>query len=473
MPRTSAPPPRPWRQSLQARVLAATLGGMLLALALTGWTLHHLFRQHVEQQFVSDLTRQLHQVLARLDDTTTAPPSINTALLSDPRWTQPYGGLYWQLQRPDGSVVQRSRSLWDQALALPRDTVPNGEVHRHALKGPDGQALLALEQSVSRVDADVEGQRWTLAVAASTARLEEAVDAFSGVLFTSLALLALLLGTAVLAQLWFGWAPLRALERALQQVNAGSVSRLDGQWPTEVQPLADGFNQALTHLDNNLQTARTQAGNLAHALKTPLAVLRQAADQADADELRQQVHEQVDKAQRQIDWHLRRARSAALAGMTGPQSSTAVEPVIQGLLRVMGKVHAARALHLSLAMESSHAPPGSRPLTAAVDEQDLHDMLGNLLDNACQWARSRVEVSLSDSPQGVCIGILDDGPGIGDTPPEQLLQRGLRLDESTPGSGLGLAIVQELVTLYGGQVQLSSARPPASGLQVTLFLPHA
>ncbi|HEX5783996.1 MAG TPA: HAMP domain-containing sensor histidine kinase [Burkholderiaceae bacterium] len=473
MPRTPPPPPLPWRQSLQARVLAATLGGMLLALALAGGALHHLFRQHVEQQFVADLSIQLHQVLARLEDTPTGTPTVNPALLSDPRWTQPYGGLYWQLQRPDGAVVQRSRSLWDQTLDLPHDTVPNGEVHRHLLRGPDGQPLLALEQTISRSDTDAEGQRWTLAVAASTARQDEAVEAFSGVLFTSLSLLALLLSTAVLAQLWFGLAPLRALERALQRVNAGSASRLEGQWPTEVQPLADGFNQALTHLDHNLQTARTQAGNLAHALKTPLAVLRQAADHAPPDELPQQVHEQVDKAQRQVDWHLRRARSAALAGMSGPASATAVEPVLQGLLRVMGKVHAARALHLGLTVKPGPERPGTAPLAVAVDEQDLHEMLGNLLDNACQWARTRVEVTLSCTNDEVRMSICDDGPGIGDTPPEQLLQRGMRLDESTPGSGLGLSIVHELATLYQGQLRLSPVPAPAQGLCVVLELPRA
>lgn len=473
MPRTPLPPPLPWRQSLQARVLAATLGGMLLALTLTGWTLHHLFRQHVEQQFVADLSIQLHQVLARLDDTPSGTPAVNPALLSDPRWTQPYGGLYWQLQRPDGAVVQRSRSLWDQTLDLPRDTVPNGEVHRHLLRGPDGQPVLALEQSISRTDTDADGQRWTLAVAASTVRQDEAVEAFSGVLVTALSLLALLLGAAVLAQLWFGLAPLRALERALQRVNAGSASRLEGQWPTEVQPLANGFNQALTHLDNNLRTARTQAGNLAHALKTPLAVLRQAADHAPPDELPQQVHEQVDKAQRQVDWHLRRARSAALAGMSGPATATAVEPVLQGLLRVMGKVHAARGLQLGLAVEPGPERPGPAPLAVTVDEQDLHEMLGNLLDNACKWARTRVEVTLSCSGDEVRVGICDDGPGIGDTPPEQLLQRGLRLDESTPGSGLGLSIVQELATLYQGQLHLNPVAAPAQGLSVVLELPRA
>lgn len=452
-----------WQHSLQARVLVATAGVAVLALVLTGWTLHHLFRRHVEQQFQAELTRQLHQVMARLTDDPSGPPAVKASLLSDPRWTQPYGGLYWQLQGPDGVVLQRSRSLWDQTLVLPHDTVADGVVHRHRLSGPDGSPLLVLEQSVWRADADSGGPRWTLAVGASTAEQERAVADFSGALVASLSALAGLLGLGAWAQLWFGLAPLRALSRAVQQLNSGAASRLQGQWPSEVQPLANGFNQALTNLDNHLHTARTQAGNLAHALKTPLAVMRHAAEQAPTEEWAQVIQDQVSRAQRQVDWHLRRARSAALAGQGRSTRCDAVS-VAQGLQRVMVKVHTDSAIDLVL-----QAPPS--PLWVAVDEQDLHEMLGNLMDNAFRWAHGRVDVTLSATETQVRIRIRDDGPGIGDTLPEQLLQRGHRLDESTPGSGLGLSIVQELATLYRGHLRLESSTAPASGLCATLELP--
>lgn len=493
---SAAPPPKrlPGLHSLQTRVLLATLAGVALALALSGWGLQHLFAQHAQRQFQAALSVHLHQLLARLNFAADGQPILDPAALTDPRWSQPFSGLYWQISRPDGRVILRSRSLWDQVLDLPPDIPGHGEVHLYERRGPSGQPLLVLEQSVRSGESPAASpSHWVVAVAASTVPMEEAVRDFGSTLWTTLALLLALLAAAAVAQVWVALAPLRALQRSLEQLNAGHTARLQGRWPSEVQPLADGFNQALDRLEHHLQTARTQAGNLAHALKTPLAVLRQAAEQqlhAPApsstlpSSLASLVLEHIEQAQRQIDRHLRRARSAALAGH---RFATPLLPALQGLLRVMAKVHAERALSL-------HAPQLRAPspellaLRVAVEEQDLHDMLGNLLDNACRWARQRVHIHIEPQPASasgaghVRVHIADDGPGIAPQDLERVRQRGQRLDEQTPGSGLGLAIVGELAELHGCQLQLHHRDDPTApaaaelrvgGLIATLSLPRA
>jgi len=461
--------PRQWLGSVQARVLAATLVGTALALLLTGWGLLHLFREHAERQFQAELTLHMHQVLARMAFTGDGTPHLDPLALSDPRWTQPLSGLYWQLSRVDGTVVQRSRSLWDQTLVLPVDMPANGEIHRHRPEGPGKQPLLVLEQSVLQTDTADTAPRWTVAVAAETGPLEEDVQYFSGVVAGTLALLLALLSLAATAQVWFGLAPLRAVRHSLDRLNSGSTQRLEGEWPSEVQPLAQGFNQALDRLDHNLQTARTQAGNLAHALKTPLAVLRHAAEQqASHPPLAALVQEQVSLAQQQVDRHLRRARAAALAGH---RVSTPLAPVVDGLLRVMGKIHASRNLEFKSLLSEKE-----QTIQVEVDAQDLHDMLGNLLDNACRWAARQVVVQIALAPdlRVVQVHVEDDGPGIAPEHLQRLLQRGERLDEHTPGSGLGLAIVDELAQLHGAALELHHP-PQASpcGLRARLTLPLA
>lgn len=482
---------RRWLPSLQARVLLATLAGGLLTLTLAGWLLNSLFTQHVQRQFELELGRQLSQLVARLEFDAQGQPVVQTAQLSDPRWVKPYGGLYWQINNAAHTPVLRSRSLWDQTLALPRDTVADGNLHAHTLAGPAGQTLRVLEQSVQPPDetdsaADVadgsatpatappaDTPRWTLAVAADMQDQAQAVQALRGTLLLALAALLGLLGLAAAAQVWFGLAPLRAMRQSLADLNAGTTDRLGGNLPAEVQPLVDDFNRALQRLDDGLASARTQAGNLAHALKTPLAVLRQAADAAiqpgaappdpALHQLAAQVQEQVTRAQQHIDWHLRRARAAAHAG-AHQRASCELVPVLQGLMRVMDKLHAKRALDMAL-----HTPP-DLPATVAVEAQDLHDMLGNLLDNACQWARSEVRVGIeADGPAHLCVVVEDDGPGIPAALRTQMLERGARLDETTPGSGLGLAIVTELAGLYGGALTL--AESPLGGLCARLRLP--
>jgi signal transduction histidine kinase len=257
-------------------------------------------------------------------------------------------------------------------------------------------------------------------------------------------------------------------------VHEGRAQRLAGRFPAEVQPLVDDFNGVLERNAEVVARARTQAGNLAHAIKTPLATLRQAASAASAAargggaaiELADVVRDQVDVAQRQVDWHLARSRAAAAQGLPGAR--VLVAPVVAGLLRAMEKVHAGRGLTLV-------AEPVDPACCFAGEAQDLQEILGNVLDNACKWARHEVRVAARNEAgeltRRLAVVIEDDGPGIAAERREAVMARGARLDESVPGSGLGLAIVHELVGLYGGHLELTTSAP--GGLRVELTLPAA
>jgi signal transduction histidine kinase len=384
-------------------------------------------------------------------------------------------GLYWQLDDLTPGQVQpgvlRSRSLWDAQLALPPDVLRDGETHAHDLPGPGDSRLRVLERTV-RPD---ERLRWRLSVAGDLKDTHEAVAGFQRVLGASLAALLVLLLAAAWAQVAVGLRPLRALQQGLQSVRAGRSARLDGDFPSEVQPLVSDFNSVLGRNDEVVTRARTQAGNLAHALKTPLTVLAQAAHASDQSGLALLVNEQVQAAQRHIDWHLARSRMAATLGLPGQR--VPVVPTLQGLVRVMQRVHADRGLSITL-------DEADAPVQFAGEAQDLQEMLGNVLDNACQWAHSAVRIQVMSWADGVATGtrdegsrrcridIEDDGPGMPAEQMPRVLQRGVRLDETVPGSGLGLAIVRDLVEVYGGELSLQTPSS-GSGLRVTLVLPAA
>ncbi|HET7793910.1 MAG TPA: sensor histidine kinase [Rhizobacter sp.] len=454
--------------SLRLRLLGATLATLALALAGAHWWLAGLFRDHVLQQFDITLSQQLDQLTARLEFDAQGRPVIGPRDMSDPRWDRPYSGLYWQVERlppaaGERRALLRSRSLWDAELHLPDDALADGAVHRHNTIGPQGEPLRAVERSVQPQPPQQPAEtRWRLIVAGDMHDAAEAIERFTGVLAASLVGLGVLLALAALAQVAVGLAPLKTMQQGLQRVREGREQRLGGRFPAEVQPLIDEFNGVLDRNAEVVARARAQAGNLAHALKTPLAILGQAAREAGPSELSALVSEQVQHAQRHMQWHLARARAAATQHVPGQR--TRLEPVLSGLLRTMDRLHADRHLDLG----SDDLPPD---LAFAGEEQDLQEMLGNLLDNACRSARSAVVVRAAKEGPWLRITVEDDGPGIAPEQRAAVLQRGVRLDEREPGSGLGLAIVVDLARLYGGDLTLESAG--AGGLSARLSLPAA
>lgn len=452
---------RPWlltAGSLRFRLLAGSLLWILVTLTVSGVFLADLFRQHVSSRLEAELRMHLDQLAGSVEVGEAHKPQLLSEL-SDPRLRKPYSGLYWQVNGSgaQGVGLLRSRSLWDMVLTVPPDQPDDGQVHVHRIEGPDGAALVMMERLVSPVGHPDMSLR--LIVAADEESMLAPVREFIGILVLALCILAAGLVAVVFIQVWAGLAPLRRLRDGLASVRDGRIPSLEGSYPSEVRPLVDEFNAVLRRDAEVVMRARTQAGNLAHAVKTPLAILANAAA-ADDSPLADLVVEQVAAARRQVDYHLARARAAAAVQVPGVR--TPLRPALEALLRVMGRLHPDRIL--SIDWQGIGAGAVFRG-----EEQDLLEMLGNLLDNACKWAKSSVGVRVATRDQTLVITIEDDGPGLAPEARQAVFARGIRADEEVPGSGLGLAIVNDLARLYGGEIVLDAS--PQGGLSVVLSLP--
>jgi signal transduction histidine kinase len=277
------------------------------------------------------------------------------------------------------------------------------------------------------------------------------------IFFTTI--ISLIVGFAQVKQ---GLASFNDLRARMSGVREGRDARLEGEYPAEVEPLVNELNALLGDREQRVTRALTKAGDLAHGLKTPLTLLNQQAERARADghvELAAAIAQQVERMRRQIDYHLAHARASASGG--NPSARCHVLTSADGLARTMLTIHADR--HLAIDVHVSHEH------FARTQREDLDEMLGNLIDNACKWAKARVEVRSTITGGTVVIAVEDDGPGLAEGLRETVLQRGVRADEAAPGSGLGLAIVADLVELYGGSIALGSSS--LGGLRATLELP--
>ena len=377
--------------SLRWRLLVATVVATALALSLSGLVLSRLFADHVQRQFQTDLQVHLDHITAHLSVGLDGQVQIDASALSDPRMQRPLGGLYGQVQgmHADGhaaALIWRSRSLWDRTLDLPIDQPGPGEVHVHRDQILHGQPVLAIERLV-RLDDALGRPAVRVIVAGNLSPLVQATEDFRSVLAGSLWVLFALLAAAAWAQVAVGLSPLSALSRALQALHEGQAAQIEGRFPREVQGLVDDFNAVLESQQASVERSRHWAGNLAHAIKTPLTVLQHAASRTDAEPpvaWRQLVMEQVQLARTQVDWHLARARAAGHGSRIGQR--TVVEPVLEGLLRLFVKLHADRQVQV-------HRVPAGGAVAFAGETQDLQEMLGNALDNAFKWARSTVRLT--------------------------------------------------------------------------------
>ncbi|HUX30726.1 MAG TPA: sensor histidine kinase [Thiobacillus sp.] len=447
------------RGSLRFRLLLGTLFWIAATILVAGWGLGSMFRQHVESQFHAELKTHLDQLTAQLTLDDQGRPMLAMSL-SDPRFNKPFAGLYWQIDRlvspglPTARAVMRSRSLWDQVLRVPADSPASGEIHHHRIAGPQGE-MLGMVERVVRIDE----LPLRLIVAADEGLMIEPVARFNKMLWLALGVLGLGLALAALVQVFVGLAPLQKLRAALGRVHRGEAQQMEGAFPAEIMPLVEEFNTVLARNAEVVARARTQAGNLAHALKTPLSVLANAAGGKD-DALARLVAAQIEMARRQVDYHLARAQAAATVGLPGVR--TPLGPVVDGLVRTLRRIHAGRNLDLVV-------QPIAASLAFRGEAQDLQEMLGNLLDNACKWASHRVEIDAAIEQDRLVIRVDDDGKGIAAEQREAMLRRGIRADQQVPGSGLGLAIVDDLARMYGGQVVLTDS--PLGGLRATLILP--
>ena len=452
---------RSHRYSLGARLFISAAICCALVLALAGFGLTTFYRRSAERGFDERLSVYIKELVADL----AAPPETERQSIGDlgePRFDLPLSGWYWQIIRLDGErpVVRSSRSLVGSQLPklLDQQIQPNARGLRESyVSGPDDRGLRILEREI---DVGEDG-RFTVAVAAPADEIAEDIRDFRLALTMTFLLLGLALVASTIIQVRFGLRPLVRLRAAVGAVRTGDNPRIVGNYPPDLAPLAGELNLLIDANREILERARTQVGNLAHALKTPLSVMQNEA--TGEGPLPQIVKAQTAIMRDQVQYYLDRARAAALSGALG--GATEIAPSLDALIRTFAKIAQGRGVK------------GQHEVAASVrfrgEKQDFEEMLGNLLDNAFKWARSRVAVSLAppvaDRPGQLALLIDDDGPGLPADAIADVMKRGRRLDETTPGSGLGLSIVVELAKLYGGELALEPS--PLGGLRARLTLP--
>ncbi|HUO92971.1 MAG TPA: sensor histidine kinase [Rhizomicrobium sp.] len=436
----------------------------MAGLALGGFVLSNNFRNSVQSDFDERLKFYLDGMIAAGEPNAQGEVSLS-GRFADARFERAYSGWYWEIipvDSKDSGDGQISRSLFDYTIR-PSDLRTGGKVVYGYAQGPDQQRVRyvaqRLEFPITASPQPNDVRAYYFLVAGNMTEVEAEVAQFNGTLIWSFALLGVGLVGGIFIQVLIGLQPLRRVSEALARIREGRARRLEGRFPSEIEPLAAELNSLIEHSAEVVGRARTHVSNLAHFLKTPLTVLSSEAA-ASPGPLADSVQRQVDTMRRQVDHYLARARAAGAVDALG--NRTPVKPVLEDLARVLLRIHQDRGLDISI-----DCPPH---LSFRGERQDLEEMAGNLMDNACKWARHRVAVIASrlDGPQ-FDIRVDDDGPGL--DPHERTLvgERGERLDESVPGSGLGLAIVRDIAKLYGGALSLGDS--PLGGLETRLVLP--
>ncbi|MDA7947700.1 MAG: ATP-binding protein [Hyphomicrobiaceae bacterium] len=450
--------------SLAFRLFVTAAAWALVALPITAFVLVAVYRGAVERNFDARLNVYLTGLLANATSqglgTDTDPPS-----LVDPLFTLPFSGWYWQITPlgNDPRPVLISDSLLDQRIPLPsrKGVTADTNLVRHAyVDGPEQQHLRVLEREIALNRNGQDEGRYSFAVAGDGAEIDRTVGEFRTLVIIALSIVGAGLLIATFFQVRFGLKPLRAISHGLAAIRSGKAETLEGELPAEIKPMQAELNALIRSNHAIVERARTHVGNLAHALKTPLSVITNEAG-GKRTTFARKVTEQADLMRDQITHHLNRARMAARSGVIG--GATPVKPVVEALVRALQKIYETRGLSVQLTCPDDVVFHG--------EKHDLEEMVGNLLDNACKWARSDVSVTVEQAADSVVIMVDDDGPGLPKQARAAAIKRGQRLDETKPGSGLGLSIVAELVHLYDGEFSLNASG--SGGLQARLELPNS
>lgn len=456
--------------SLAFRLFVTAAGWTLLVLPITAIVLTSVYRSGVERGFDARLNLYLTTLVTQsLTDNVTqlrSPPN-----LGEPLFDLPLSGWYWQIKPlsvANGTKLH-SESLIDAIFVLPSEQgleVGQNQLRVGYVSGPENQQLRVVEREITLGDGQ-SAQKYSYAVAGDAFEIDDEISRFQWMLSIALTLLGLGLVLATFFQVKFGLRPLRAIEKGLTSIRSGDAENLTGEFPAEIEPLQNELNALIQSNRDVVERARTHVGNLAHALKTPLSVITNEASINDVS-FSQKVLEQAVTMREQINHHLDRARMAARVGVVS--SVTDVNPVLESLIHALERIYEEKGIDLQVKCPTDAKFQG--------EKHDLEEMLGNLLDNACKWANSRITLYVKQSPEPVgsafendrlTIYVDDDGPGLEKKEREEAIKRGLRLDESKPGTGLGLSIVAELAHLYKGSFKLDES--PLGGLRAELILP--
>jgi signal transduction histidine kinase len=454
--------------SLAFRLFATSAAWTLLVLPLASYLIYSLYRDDVQLSFDAQL-KKLLTALSIDSMNTSGDLPVSPQNIYEPLFEVTHSGWYWQIRPIDGvpGRTMVSPSLASELLLSPYDkkfpTDTTGTRWMN-VEGPAGENIRILEV-IDTPGHDPAKIKYSVIVAGPLDWLEATNAKFRNRLSTALALFGLGLLTVTLFQVRFGLLPLRRIEKGLAAVRSGTASRLDGQLPAEIEPLQSEIN-ALIHSNQDIvDRARTQVGNLAHALKTPLAVITNEA-RDDKTAFAAKVAEQAQIMRDQVGHYLDRARMAASAGAIG--RVTVLETAAEPLVRALERINRDKGIAISTDILAGAKFQG--------EKHDLEEMLGNLLDNACKWGRKRVTLKAivvaadaRTATKRVIVTVEDDGPGLTAEQRAKIGKRGMRLDESKPGTGLGLSIVSDLATSYRGGMTLDAS--PMGGLLVRLELP--
>jgi len=451
--------------SLSFRLIFTSAVVAVVLLVTAAFLLAYLFQQALERNFDARLRAILDGLLANVELATDGSP-VMSGKISDPRFTIPLSGWYWQVSPPSHRTLPdlASESALEQRLTptgVDLQTRGSDGVASFYIKDSNGQQLRAIEQKFKLFG----GEEFSFLVAGNFDELKAEVTAFQRALYAVLTLLGLGLLLAIFLQVRVAMQPMQRMQQSLAAIRAGKAERLEGEFPHEMQPVADELNLLILAGTEIIDRARTQVGNLAHALKTPLSVLSNEA-QGNKSDFGAKVTEQIQIMRDHVSLYLDRARRAARAQTLG--AATDVEPVLAALGRTIMRINKDRGVTIEVTVT-----PG---LKFRGEVQDLEEMAGNLIDNAAKWSKQAVKISAApvidpiDGTQNwLMITVDDDGPGIAASKRAEAVKRGKRLDETKPGSGLGLSIVTETAGMYSGNLVLGDA--PLGGLRVQLRLP--
>ncbi len=453
------------RASLARRMGMIAAGWIFVLLLGGGIALERTLTTQVEANFDEQLDYILTAMIASAEIDASGEVYFYRTL-GDQRFLEPGSGLYWQISGGNYEPWP-SRSLWDRTLKLRGASSSNGhfdsEVHFYNSDQFAGEPLRIAERTVILPGSET---RWTFAVASATEQMDTQIGRVRLILIWSFLVLGLGLLVMALLQIRYGLSPLRRVRAAIQKLRTTGANRITDPLPLEVQPLVEELNALLDHSEKQAEEARRHAGNLAHALKTPLTVLTNAAT-ARAPDLGDAVMRETRTMQRHVDHHLARARAVGRRAIGHARTN------------VMASAEAVRRAVERLYPEGRLDIAGSRSATVALERQDLDELLGNLIENAAKYGGGSVFVTIdpeeAEGPQdpAMClIWVEDDGTGIPEAERERIFDRGVRLDTDKPGTGLGLAIVRDVAEIYGGSVKLGTSED-LGGLLVELRLPRA
>ena len=439
--------------SLSRRMIGIAALWISLLLLGGGLALDRVLSDAVTRNFDDGLNYVLTAMIASAEIGPDGEVLFNRPL-ADQRFLEPNSGLYYQISAK-GHEDWRSRSLWDRALKVVPDH-QDRNFHAYDSKQFPGEDLRIMERTIILPGSDT---RWMFMVAAARAGLDDQITTLRRTLTQSFALLALGLIVLATLQTLYGLRPLRRVRKEIVRMRAGEKNRITEPMPAEVISMVEELNALLAHNERQAEEARTHAGNLAHALKTPLTVIMNAAT-AKAPDLGDTVIREATTMRRQVDHHLARARAVGRRGAA--QSRAEVWHSLEAVERAVQRLYPEVRIDMD----------GDKGATVRVERQDLDEMLGNLIENSAKYGGGSVFATVGRNGRFVEILVEDDGMGIPEAERTRIFDRGVRLDSGKPGTGLGLAIVRDVAEIYGGSVAMEESED-LGGVLVRLRLPAA